>query len=1158
MTIGVRQTATNDDAGSGTTMAATFGSSVLSGSTLFAVVTKEIAGVVSGVSDTVNGAWTQLITLSDATNGQMVDLWAFKNSASGTPTVTATYSASETFRAIRIFEIEDAAADSFPSIVSNGQVHNAAGTDGLTTNNMKPPGAPGLIIGAAMATGTFPGNAASAGTGFTDHGSNWQFGFGGDYLRSESLRFTTSASRALTFTRNADALHTVLGAVFLENGATLDPVTWISSGGPAYSAASGASVAAPFPASIASGNALIAFVHQKPATANGGGCTTPTGWNLLGSITGAGGYGATLGADTGNTNLFVYTREAAGTESGTQTFNLSDNNVSAAIIHRLSKPSGNTWSFAMATGSDTSAGSVSITFGSDPGVIAGDVTLVAFGIPTDVTTPTQFSAEAITQTGVTYGTVTEVEEWDTTNGNDLGGVTCYATATAGTSSAAPVFTATAGGTTTNVRGPGVFVRVRSASSAVTGTVSAAISAFAATAVGLVTFASTGSATMAPFAVTGTGSTGNDIDGTASAATAPFAATSTGSEIFTGSAAASLPSFAVAATGANGISGTVNVAVASFAASSAGSEEFTGSAVVSTAAFGVAAIGVFAIPAPMPRAAPRFIGFPAKIVSPPKTLLGSGFLTPAQTADVVAGSASAEIASFGVSATGLVTFNSSGSVAIAPFAAVGSGEESFLGSGSADVPAFGVSSNVDEIFTGAASCAVAPFSVVVAGIETFISSAAVEVASFACTATGSEVFTGTCAVSVSSFAADGTAAVGDVITGSASCVLSSFGVVASGDEVFTSSCAAEISSFTSSSLGIESFNGSASIACQPFTVSATGATGTITVPGVANASASSQANAEGLVPAIGLAASIIDSSANALCAFICTAYSNNSVCSNALVILTNQANSSCSSNAYVGGTAVVPGTANAHGNAACSVDGQVLIVGVVNGIANSYSDANCNVTGLVVATNSCNSGINSNAYVQIAALAAGNAGIFSTAFVQLSCLSNSFSSATTKINVSSSVATSVAAYCSSAAQVGLTAAAQLYGATVSDAVCVGAAIVPYSAVSSSSANLIAKIIGESTAKVSSVAYCVGSVPISDAANAKAHSTATVVSVSIASGPCSSWHMSSAFCIGSVITPPSNIPILVEPVPEKVKIGLSVRLRAIKHRFVGIAVSKKKDS
>lgn len=236
-------------------------------------------------------------------------------------------------------------------------------------------------------------------------------------------------------------------------------ITYQSAGAFAYSASGGTSVSPAYPASIAAGDLLLLIVGQKPSAANGGSCSTPSGWTALTPITGAGGYGATLGADTGNTNLYGFWKEAAGSESGSLAVTVGANNVCWAAILRLSNDSGR-WSVASATGSDTSAGNVSIAFGADPGVKAADYVIGGMCIPTDVTTPSQFSAEAFTQTGVTFGTVSEVAEADSGNGNDIGGFLCRAAISSGTSSAAPTMTATAGGTTTNVRGPGIFVRIR--------------------------------------------------------------------------------------------------------------------------------------------------------------------------------------------------------------------------------------------------------------------------------------------------------------------------------------------------------------------------------------------------------------------------------------------------------------------------------------------------------------------------------------------------------------------------------------------------------------------------------------------------------------------------------------------------------------------------
>ncbi len=242
-------------------------------------------------------------------------------------------------------------------------------------------------------------------------------------------------------------------------------VTYQSAGAFAYSAASGVSVSPAYPTSIAAGDLLVLIVGMKPSIANSGSVITPVGWTAINSLTGAGGYGTTLGADTGNTNIFAYYKIAAGGESGTLSVTIAANNVSWAQIHRLTNGTGS-WDVAGATGSDTSAGNVSVSFGSNPGVTSGDYILGAMVIPTDVTTPTQFSAEAFSQTSTVFGAATEVGEADSTNGNDIGGFIVRATVTSGTGSTSPVMTTTAGGTTTNVRGPGIFIRIRESTPAV--------------------------------------------------------------------------------------------------------------------------------------------------------------------------------------------------------------------------------------------------------------------------------------------------------------------------------------------------------------------------------------------------------------------------------------------------------------------------------------------------------------------------------------------------------------------------------------------------------------------------------------------------------------------------------------------------------------------
>jgi hypothetical protein len=229
-----------------------------------------------------------------------------------------------------------------------------------------------------------------------------------------------------------------------------------------YSALNGTSVAPTYPGSLTSTKAIIMIIGMKPSTANSGSVTTPSGWTLRGSLTGAGGYGTTLGADTGNTNLWIYSKDTVtGSETGSLTVTVATNNVCWGYMMALSGTG--SYTYNSTTGSDTAAGNISVTYAADPGFNQGDFGIIAWCQPTDVTTPSQFTSPNLTVPGVTLTTATirQVEP-DSGTGNDIGGLIAYQSidGTGSSNGTAPSFTATAGGTTTNVRGPSVLLRVR--------------------------------------------------------------------------------------------------------------------------------------------------------------------------------------------------------------------------------------------------------------------------------------------------------------------------------------------------------------------------------------------------------------------------------------------------------------------------------------------------------------------------------------------------------------------------------------------------------------------------------------------------------------------------------------------------------------------------
>jgi len=90
-------------------------------------------------------------------------------------------------------------------------------------------------------------------------------------------------------------------------------------GATAFSASGGANVAVPYPTGLTATTQIFMFVGQKPSRTDRNTVNTPAGWTLVDNIDRVGGYGTTLGADTGNTSLYLFRKTTVtGTETGTQ------------------------------------------------------------------------------------------------------------------------------------------------------------------------------------------------------------------------------------------------------------------------------------------------------------------------------------------------------------------------------------------------------------------------------------------------------------------------------------------------------------------------------------------------------------------------------------------------------------------------------------------------------------------------------------------------------------------------------------------------------------------------------------------------------------------------------------------------------------------------
>lgn len=419
--------------GSGTSHALTMPATIVAGRLLLAAIAS------SGADAIAISGFTQLGT---ASNGGPITLFGKIATGSDTATVTGTTGIS---RCGTTYQISGAtsklSAIGFATVIGSG------------------PDPPVLNMGVSDDILWFAGvKSAAVSTGTPTNYTNLITTVNGSIFQAVAQRQLTASSENPS-TYGGAAANTVPFTIGVPPPEVFGDIVFEDFGAPAYSATN---PAVPYPApTIAAGDLLVMVVGQKPSAAGGGTVTTPSGWALAGSLLDAGGYATTIGADVGNTNLFVYYTTAAGGETGTLSVVTSGSSVAFGCMSRLSSVVGTAWDVAVATGSDITTGAtVSITMGSDPGIIAEDYIIGAMVIPTDVTTPAQFSAEALTATGATFGAVREIVEADSTLGNQIGGFLCRSRVTAGPSSAPPVMTATAGGTTTNVRGPGAFIRIR--------------------------------------------------------------------------------------------------------------------------------------------------------------------------------------------------------------------------------------------------------------------------------------------------------------------------------------------------------------------------------------------------------------------------------------------------------------------------------------------------------------------------------------------------------------------------------------------------------------------------------------------------------------------------------------------------------------------------
>lgn len=221
-------------------------------------------------------------------------------------------------------------------------------------------------------------------------------------------------------------------------------------------------LAVPHPAGIVAGDLLVLVVGNKHPP---NGPTTPAGWTLVTNGQGLGGLG-TNGGDRGPVYSTIFVKIALGTETGNLSVTLTSAVGAIGRMFRYTKTTAAAWDYAATNGADSTAGTDwSVTGAADPGISSGDLVIVGSVVNSNrMDDPDPWTLESVAATGATFGAATERQDSRTSAGNDLALIVSDHPVTAGTATAAPVFTMTgapAGRVTVNTpTGPSVFLRIR--------------------------------------------------------------------------------------------------------------------------------------------------------------------------------------------------------------------------------------------------------------------------------------------------------------------------------------------------------------------------------------------------------------------------------------------------------------------------------------------------------------------------------------------------------------------------------------------------------------------------------------------------------------------------------------------------------------------------
>lgn len=265
----------------------------------------------------------------------------------------------------------------------------------------------------------------------------------------------TETFAAYSFNPSGISDYADLDLSFEVQDATSPPASTVTWGAVGTGASGTTSCAPSYPAGISAATSkLYCVVTGRSNTANTA-PTMPAGWtNILDFEGGTG----TWGVDAGTRRVTVFRKDTVdGTETGTVTVSLAGTtaNTLRATIHRVEVPSGYGISEAVSTGADTTAGTgFSATGSTNISFQANDLLMIVVASSTDSATQ---SAQSITASGITFGTLTNRASTAVTNGNDHRHIVDTVPVSSGSGTVAPTYAYTASASTS---GPAGFLRLR--------------------------------------------------------------------------------------------------------------------------------------------------------------------------------------------------------------------------------------------------------------------------------------------------------------------------------------------------------------------------------------------------------------------------------------------------------------------------------------------------------------------------------------------------------------------------------------------------------------------------------------------------------------------------------------------------------------------------